>query len=139
MLMNRLFLQNPGSIAPKVDSPQRLVLVSALSYIATEIHPSVGSFFLKPKSPDVRALFQERLDKKLTYLENTFIGKKQFLVGETFSIADAYLYICLTWTQYVGIDLTKYPSVQNYLKRIGSLENVQKAHARMKTAPATTV
>jgi glutathione S-transferase len=60
-------------------------------------------------------------------------------VGDSFTIADAYLYIVLSWTSIVSIDLTPYPKVKAYFERIGALENVKAAHARIATNPATSI
>lgn len=87
----------------------------------------------------MKAFFTTRVATKLEYLEKTFIANKQFVVGDSFTVADAYLYICLTWTPSVGIDLTPYPAVKAYLARIGDLPNVKAAHARIATSPATIV
>lgn len=131
--------QNPGSVGAAPGTPERHLLVNALSYIASEVHPSIGCFFAPGLAEDVTAYFRDRVSKKLAYLESNFIGEKAFVVGDSFTVADSYLYICLTWTKYVGIDLSGYPHVNGYLERIGNLENVKAAHARIATSPATTI
>lgn len=110
-----------------------------MSYIASEVHTSIGGLFNLSNTEDVKAHYRALVAKKLTYLETTLIGDKSFLVGNSFTIADAYLYIVLSWTNYVGIDLAPYPVSKAYLERIGALENVKAAHARIATDPATSV
>ena len=109
-----------------------------MSYIASEVHTAIGGLFL-PGSEDVKTHYRNLSAKKLTYLETNLIGNKSFVVGNSFTIADAYLYIVLTWTKYLNIDLAPYPITKAYLERIGALENVQGAHARIATEPTTSV
>jgi hypothetical protein len=61
-----------------------------------------------------------------------------FLVGGKFSIADSYLYIVLTWPQYVGVDMSGYPLLQAYSAGIAALPQVVAAHALMATNPSST-
>jgi len=62
------------------------------------------------------------------------LASSDFLVGNSFTI-DSYLYIALTWTGYVGVDVTPFPKVQAYSQRIGGL--LSDAHARIATNPAS--
>jgi glutathione S-transferase len=131
--------QKPGTIAPAPGTPERSVLLNALSYVATEVHPAVGCFFMPNAAADVTAFFRTRVNQKLTYLNDKFIGDRQFIVGDSFTVVDSYLYIVLSWTQYVGIDLSEYPKVQAYFNGIAALENVKNAHARIAENPATVL
>lgn len=131
--------QTPGTIAPAPGSPGRSKLLNVLSYVATEVHPAVGCFFAPNQPADVTAFFRTRVAQKLTYVNDHLVGDRLFLVGDSFSVADSYLYIVLTWTQYVGIDLAAYPEAQRYFRHIGGLENVRAAHARIAENPATVL
>ena len=126
-------------MAPENGTVARAVLQNVLSYVSTEVHPSIGGLFNPTLGDETKAFIRGNAAKKLTYLENTLIADKSFLVGNSFTIADSYLYIVLSWTNYVGIDLSPYPRVQAYAARIGALENVKAAHARIATSPATTI
>ncbi len=129
----------PGTIAPANGTTERAVLQNVLSYVSTEVHPSIGTLFYPTLAEDVKAWYRGNAAKKLAYLESTIIGDKSFVVGNSFTIADSYLYIVLSWTAYVGIDLAPYPRVQAYSARIGALDNVKAAHARIATSPSTSV
>ena len=130
--------QAPGKVAPPNGTTQRYEVQNALNYIASEVHPSIGHLFY-PNNEEIKAYIKSKAAAKLTFLENNLIGDKHFLVGNAFSIADSYLYIALSWTQYVGIDLAPYPKVKAYFERIGDLDFVKAAHARMATNPATVL
>ncbi len=130
--------QAPGKVAPEHGTTGRYLVQNTLNYIASEVHPSIGGLFA-PNSDEVKAYIKSRAAVKLAYLENTLIGNNNFVVGDSFTIADSYLYIVLSWTGYVGIDLTPFPKVKAYFERIGGLENVKAAHARIATNPATVL
>lgn len=131
--------QAPGTIAPAPGSPGRSQLLNVLSYVATEVHPAVGCFFAPNQPADVTAFFRSRVAQKLTYVNDHLVGDRRFLVGDSFSVADSYLYIVLSWTQYVGIDLAAYPKAQQFFRHIGGLENVRAAHGRIAEDPATVL
>jgi glutathione S-transferase len=109
-----------------------------LSFISSEFHGTLGALFYGP-SEEVANYVRAKLAKKFDYMESTFVGDKQFLVGDKFTIADAYLYICLTWMPYINVDLAPYPKVLAYKDRIGNLPNVKAAHARIAEKPATVL
>lgn len=134
-----VFQAAPGTIAPANGTTARAVLQNVLSYVSTEVHPSIGTLFYPTLSADVQAWYRGNAAKKLAYLESTIIADKSFVVGDSFTIADSYLYIVLSWTAYVGIDLSPYPKVKAYSARIAALPNVVAAHARIATSPATTI
>jgi glutathione S-transferase len=117
----------------------RAVLLNVLSYISSEVHPSIGGLFNANLGEETKAFIKGNASKKLTYLESNLIGNKGFLVGNSFTVADSYLYIILTWTKNVGIDITPFPKVVAYYERIGALDNVKAAHERIATSPATTI
>lgn len=130
--------QAPGKIAPENGTSGRYLVQNALNYIASEVHPNIGGLFY-PNPDNIKDFIKAKAATKLTYLENTFIGDKAYVAGNAFTIADSYLYIVLSWSGYVGVDLAPYPKVKAYFERIGALENVKAAHARMATNPASVL
>jgi glutathione S-transferase len=54
----------------------------------------------------------------------TALGTKTFLMGDTFTVADAYLYVVLGWFSHVGLDLGKWPALKAYHDRIGARPHV---------------
>jgi glutathione S-transferase len=113
-----------------------------MSYTATEVHQSFASLLHAPESEEVRVYLKDKACQKLTYLENHLIADQQFLMGDSFTIADSYLYIVLSWTTRLPdgvLDLAAWPRVQAYFERIGSLENVKAARSRMESGPQTVL
>ncbi|MHB1284833.1 MAG: glutathione binding-like protein, partial [Metallibacterium scheffleri] len=46
------------------------------------------------------------------------MGAAPYLLGDQFTVADAYLYTVLTWAGIVGVDLAPYPALQAFMKRV---------------------
>jgi glutathione S-transferase len=129
----------PVKVAPAVGTYERYVLQGVLSWISSELHAATGPLWNPANAPDAIAFARSRLDAKLKHLNDVLIGDKKFLVGDYFTVADSYLYIVLSWTGYLQIDLTPFPKVQAYVEGIKNLEAVKAAFARIETNPATTI
>ena len=77
--------------------------------------------------------------KKLTYVNENLLNGKDYLVGSSFTIADSYLYITLSWVGYVGVDISPFANITAYYERIKALPAVVASHAAMATNPSTTL
>jgi len=127
--------QVPGTVAPLAGTTDRYLVQNALSYISSEVHGSVGPLFNPANTDDVKAFSRTRIAQKFQYLNDSLIGTKQFLVADKFSIADAYLYIVLSWSGYLQLDLSVYPNVKTYFDNIVALPEVKAAHEAIATNP----
>jgi hypothetical protein len=98
---------------------------------------SLRSIFLPKKTQLISPFFSPYLvsdgyKAKLDFLDKTELaGGKHYLVGDTFTVADSYLYIVLSWSGYLGIDLSPYANVTAYYENIKKLPFVVEAHAKM--------
>lgn len=107
------YLGDHGSIAglmPKAGTPERYRQQELLSYVATEIHKNMGSFFNPGQTADWRAGVGELLGRRLAWLENA-LGTRPYLMGDQFTAADAYLAVVLNWAGMVKFDLSKFPNL----------------------------
>lgn len=128
-------------LAPSICSNDRYVIIQLLSFLASELHASIGLFFNpKTKDPHLRDFVLSVFNKKMEYLQKHIIKEDSLYVyGSTFTIADAYLHIILSWTGYIGINLSDYPIAFNYFNNIFNLENVKEARKRMSIKPNRVV
>ena len=127
--------QKPSSgLAPANGTVERYKLQEALNFIGTELHKNFGPLF-NPATPDaVKEMSKANITKRLAYLNDQLAGK-QFLLGNHFTVADAYAFTIVNWTNFVKIDLKPYPNLQAYMQRVGSRPKVQetlKAEGLMK-------
>ena len=123
---------NPAALlAPANGTDARYVLQSKLNWLSSELHGRIGPLF-GPSEPAIKDFLLARFNKTLTYLNDVELnGKKSFLVGNNFTIADSYCYIILTWTPYLGISFAHLPNVVSFFEGIKALDFVQAAHAEM--------
>jgi len=131
---------NNIELAPHQNSTERYLLRQLLSFLASELHPTIGLFF-NPKSKDysVREFINSVFDRKMKYLEKHILNNdKKYAYGNKFTIVDAYLHIILTWTGYVGLNIEEYPVANKYLKNILSLDTVKKSRILMSSFPSKT-
>ena len=119
--------QKPASrFAPSAGTMERYRLQEWLSFLGTELHKSFSPLFNQASSDDAKRAAKENITKRFTYLDQKLAGSK-YLMGETFTVADAYAFTIVNWANFVGIDLKPYPNLSAYLGRIGARPKVQEA------------
>ncbi|GEP61113.1 glutathione binding-like protein [Reyranella soli] len=110
-----------AGLAPAWGTVERYQLIDTLNYLSTELHKRIFYNVFNPKAADVtkqaaRELFEPTFD----YLSKK-LGTGDCLVGNTFTVADAYLVTMLNWAVFLKIDLSKWPTIaayhQKHLKR----------------------
>ena len=110
-----------ASLAPEYGTIQRARLQQHLNFVATELHKAFAPFFSgRDLSKEERDAAVANVGKKLTNFENILSDGRDYLLGEDFSVADAYLFVVTNWTNFVGIDLSPWPKMQAFLKRAGA-------------------
>ena len=119
--------QNPESgLAPKAGTMERYRLQEWLNFITSEIHKGFSPLFDPALTPEVKQIFKDKLGKRFDWLATQLTGK-QYLMGETFTVADGYLFTVLNWCQWVGIDLATWPVLADYQARVSARPKVQDA------------
>lgn len=120
------------NLFPAPGTFERYEAVNLLSFVAADLHKSVGALFgVQAFSPDkevqsaVRKFLTERAHANLSYLESKLAGK-DYLMGKTFTVADAYAYVVVGWTKWLELPLTNYKNIQNYMTRITARPAVAK-------------
>jgi glutathione S-transferase len=109
-----------------VDGAERRKVQSWLSFVGSELHQGAFTALLSPKAPDgAKAFARERLTERLAVLDAHLKGR-EFLQGK-FSVADAYLFVMLTWARYLSIDFGPYSSLAAYRDRLQTRPSVAKA------------
>lgn len=86
----------------------------------------MGLFFRPTTPDDFKAVSKEHIGKRFDWLDQQLAGR-QHATGDTFTVADAYLFTVLRWSPYVNIDLGKWPSIKAYVERVAARPKVQEA------------
>jgi len=121
-------LEPETQLVPPSGTTARYQLQEWLNYISTEIHKQFGPLF-DPRTPGVIAQRQRgKIGERLIHLQDV-LDDRAFLMGETFTVADALLFVMLQWCGPHGIDLSIYPNLADYESRILQRPAVQAAMA----------
>jgi glutathione S-transferase len=121
--------QKPAAgLAPPVGTFERVRLQETLGYINSEIHKAYSPLF-NPATP------QETRDDRLAYLKKRYalldkrLATQPYLLGDQFSVADAYLFTVTNWAPHVKLDLADFPNIQAFQARVATRPAVQAALA----------
>jgi len=117
-----------SGLAPVAGSMDRYRLMEWLNYIATDVHKQFSPFF-NPKLPPVWRENQLNVLAQRFQILSTHFATNAYLMGDHFTIADAYLYVVLRWAGRFKIDLAPWPALRDYLERIAVRPHVQAALA----------
>jgi glutathione S-transferase len=117
-----------AGLIPPAGSFERYQLQEWLNFISTEIHKAYSPLFNKALPEDQRAAIVERLDRRLAWTSHQLEGR-HFLLGDRFSVADAYLFTVLRWSRGFKIDLSRWPTLKDYFDRIAARPKVREAMA----------
>ena len=117
--------QKPDSgLLAKAGSMERYHQMEAINFAATEVHKQLGALFNPKMTPEMREVQMGVIERRFNPLEKSLAGK-QFIMGDKFTVADAYLFNVLNWTNPLKIDLAKWPNIQAYMGRVGARPKVQ--------------
>jgi len=114
------------NLAPANGTLARYRLQEWLTFIGTELHKTFSPLF-NPVTPDVfKSFTKDRLLARFKWLDGELKGK-HYLMGEQFTVADAYLFTVTTWTGAVGLDISALPHLNALRERIAARPAVQAA------------
>ncbi len=113
-------------LAPANGSFERYRLQQWLNFIATELHKNFSPLFKPDTSAEARQATVQMLGKRLAMVAAR-IEQAPCLLGNGFSVADIYLFVVLSWTAHVGIDLGQWPSLNPFAERVGGRQAVRDA------------
>jgi len=119
--------QKPESAlaAPNGTLP-RYRLQEMLGYINSELHKTYSPLF-KPDTPEAtRAERKQYLLRRYQLIEGV-LAKQPFLLGDRFTVADAYLFTITNWATHVELDLSGFPALLAFQKRVAERPAVQEA------------
>lgn len=113
-------------LAPANGSLGRSQLQAMLNFIGTEIHKSYTPLFDPSASEEAKQTSRASLRKRYGYVNN-LLKDTDYLVGNQFSVADAYLFVITTWAGFLKFDLAAFPQLLAFQKRIAARPAVQQA------------
>lgn len=119
-------LKPEKNLLPKAGSFERAKVQEWLNFIGTELHKNFGPLF-NPKSTEVEKKDAvEKVHQKLDFIEKQ-LENTEFLTSSHLSVADIYLFNVVSWSSYVGIDISKYLALKIFMEKMSSRKSVKDA------------
>lgn len=115
-----------AKLAPPAGTFERVRVQEWLNFITSELHKGFSPLFNPAVPEEYKTMAKDALAKRFAWLDKHF-AKNQYLMGSDFTVADPYAFTVVGWSNYVNIDLSKYPNLQAYLGRVGQRPQVQAA------------
>lgn len=112
-------LKPESSLLSQAGNLARYRVMEWLSYVGSDVHKTIGPLF-HPHMPEAaKEIHRQNLNRRLTYIEQA-LAHQSYLTGETFTVADAYLFVMIGWEPYFKFDLTPYPNLTKFHERVAS-------------------
>ena len=133
--------RKPGTLAPAFGTMARYRVMEWLNFVATEVHKQFAPLWY-PTTPEATKEAQRaKLASRFDLIAKT-LAAQPYLTGETFTVADAYLFTVVNWAGTLKIDLAPWPALQAFQARVAARPKVRetmKAEGLIKDpAPAST-
>jgi glutathione S-transferase len=132
--------RKPGTLAPANGTIERYHLMEWLNYIATEIHKQYGPLWHSETPEATKETQRSKLANAFDFVVKT-LAKQPYLTGESFGIADAYLFTVVNWSASLQIDLSPWPALQQFQARVAARPKVHQTlkdeHLVRDPAPVT--
>jgi glutathione S-transferase len=106
-------------LAPANGTFERSKLQEWLNFIGTEIHKGFSPLFNPATPADYKPMVMSRLAERLKFTDAELAGK-QYLMGDTFTVADAYLFTVTNWAQFVGLDISGLSNLLAFRARVAA-------------------
>ena len=116
-------------LAPTNGSLQRYRLQEWLTFIGTELHQTFSPLFVPTTPEEYKATRRDKLLQRLGWVDSQ-LADKQYLMGEHFTVADAYLFTVANWHKPTNVDISGLANLAAYRERVAARPAVQ---AAMKT------
>lgn len=117
-----------ADLIPPAGSPQRYRVMEWQNFVTSELHKSFTPLFNPALDAAAKQTLAAVLLKKYEWV-NTQLKDKAYLTGDTFTIADAYLFVVSGWAKFVAVDLGSFDYLQAFLKRVAARPAVREAMA----------
>jgi glutathione S-transferase len=113
-------------LAPPNGTLERYRLQEWLNFITSELHKGIGLIFNPNMPEEAKGVARAKATDRLKWVDTQLDGK-QYLMGDHFTVADAYLFTVTNWTKYTGIDISGMPNLTAYQARVAARPAVQQA------------
>ena len=119
--------QVPGKhLAPANGSVARAQVNGWLNFVSSELHKNFAPLFNPTTPADYKPMVAERLLSRFQWVNEQLAGQ-QYLVGNSFSVADVYLFNVSNWAPLVKVDLSGLANLAAFRAHMAQRPAVQAA------------
>lgn len=113
-------------LAPAAGTLARYRLQEMLGFINSELHKTYSPLFRAETPAETRTERQAYLRKRYAIIEKQLEGRP-YLLGDSLTAADTYLFAVTNWAGTVKFDLSPFPNVLAFQARMAARPHVQAA------------
>ena len=116
------------ALAPAAGTLARARLQSWLNFVGTELHKMYSPWlFHADYGEQAQTVARGKIAERLGFVDRHLAAEGPYLMGESFTVADAYLFTVVSWSTLVNVDLSDFPALRAHLERVGARPAVREA------------
>lgn len=120
-----------AGLAPAHGTVERAFLQQWLNFASSELHKAYGPYFTgQALEGGEKDAVDARLARRIGDVERALGDGRNFILGENFTVADAYLFVVLNWSAFIGLELAQWPNVEAFVSRVAERPAVRTAMQR---------
>lgn len=120
--------RHPDSgLTPAPGSFERARLHEALNWISAELHKAFGPLFRASATEAEKSAARAAVAKKFDRVEAQLADGRTWMVGDSFTVADAYLFAVANWANFIEMDLSRWPNLAALVGRVAARSSARKA------------
>jgi glutathione S-transferase len=113
-----------SGLLPAAGTLERARVQEWLSFVGSELHKPFDALFNPAVPEEYKTIAKENLARKFAFLDAR-LKDNEYLAGDSFTVADPYPFVVLSWTQYQDINLGEYKNISAYIERVAARPCVQ--------------
>lgn len=119
-------LRPEAGLLPPAGTLARARVQQWLNYVATEMHKAHVPLFKASYPGEAKAIALDSIRRAYDFVSEA-LADRPYLTGETFTVADAYLFTILNWHSFIGLDLAAWPVLVDFQARVAARPAVRRA------------
>ena len=121
-------LKAERKLTPQDDRLEIARQQELLSYLSSELHKSYSPFFsgIDMDSKEIN-IVKEKISRRIDFIETQLADDREYLMGAQFTVADAYAFVVLNWSNFIDLSLETWPKTQAFMKRVYNRPATKKA------------
>jgi len=128
-------LRPEAGLAPTNGTLARAQLQAQLNFIGSELHAGMSPLFSSEIPDSAKGVLRGKLAKRLGYMEQV-LADTGWAFGDGFTVADAYLFTVMGWSEHLEVDLRDFPAIRRHRETIGARPAVLEALRAEAQAPS---